>query len=64
MNFLLSGLDKVVKGTDDFPIMEKLITEENKRQLLLKKQIYPYEYMDSFERFGRDSIAGEREVLL
>ena len=25
--------------------------EENKRQLLLKKGIYPYEYMDSFERF-------------
>ena len=56
MNFLLSGLDKVVKGTDDFPIMEKLIPEENKRQLLLKKQIYPYEYMDSFERFHEQQL--------
>ena len=51
VNFLLSSLDKLVKGTDEFPIMEKLMPEENKRQLLLKKGIYPYEYMDSFERF-------------
>ena len=51
LNFLLSSLDKLVKGTDEFPIMTKLVPEENKRKLLLKKQIYPYEYMDSFERF-------------
>ena len=51
VNFLLSSLDKLVKGTDDFPIMKKLMPEENKRQLLLKKGVYPYEYMDSFERF-------------
>ena len=30
--------------------------EENKRQLLLKKGIYPYEYMDSFERFGETKL--------
>ena len=30
--------------------------EENKPQLLLKKQIYPYEYMDSFEKFGENQL--------
>ena len=52
VNFLLSSLDKLVKGSDEFTIMKKLMPEENKRQLLLRKGIYPYEYMDSFEKFG------------
>ena len=56
VNFLLSSLDKLVKGSDEFPIMNKLIPEENKRRLLLKKGIYPYEYMDPFERFGETQI--------
>ena len=56
VNFLLSSLDKLVKGSDEFPIMNKLIPEENKRRLLLKKGIYPYEYMDSFERFGETQL--------
>ena len=30
--------------------------EEKKRQLLLKKGIYLYEYMDSFERFGETKL--------
>ena len=30
--------------------------EENKRQLLLKKGVYPYEYMDSFEKFGETKL--------
>ena len=56
MNFLLSSLDKLVKGSDEFPIMKKLMPEENKRQLLLKKGIYPYEFMDSFEKFGKNQL--------
>ena len=56
MNFLLSSLDKLVKGSDEFPIMNGMVSEENKRQLLLKRGIYPYEYMDSFERFGETEL--------
>ena len=56
MNFLLSSLDKLVKGSDEFPIMYRMMPEENKRQLLLKKGIYPYEYMDSFERFQETQL--------
>ena len=56
VNFLLSSLEKLVEGSDEFLIMEKMMPEENKRQLLLKKQIYPYEYMDSFEKFGENQL--------
>ena len=56
VNFLLSSLEKLVMGIDEFPIMNKLMPEENKRQLLIKKGIYPYEYMDSFERFGETQL--------
>ena len=56
MNFMQSSLDKLVNGTDEFPIMNKLMPEEKKRKLLLKKGIYPYEYMDSLERFGENQL--------
>ena len=56
MNFLLSSLDKLVKGSEEFPIMHRLVAEENKRRRLLNKGIYPYEYMDSFERFEETKL--------
>ena len=56
LNFMQSSLDKLVKGSDVFPIMQKIVLEENKRQLLQKKGIYPYEYMDSFERFDENQL--------
>ena len=48
VNFLLSSLDKLVRGSDEFPIVQRRFPEENMQRLLLKKGIYPYEYMDSF----------------
>ena len=56
VNFLLSSLDKLVKGSDEFPITQRRFPEENMRRLLLKKGIYPYEYMDSFERFHETQL--------
>ena len=56
VNFLLSSLDKLVKGSDKFPIMQRRFPEENWQRLLLKKGIYPYEYMDSFERFHETQL--------
>ena len=56
VNFLLSSLDKLVKGSDEFPIMQRIVPEENRRRLLLKKGIYPCEYMNSFERFGETQL--------
>ena len=56
VNFLLSSLDKLVKGSDEFPIMHRTVAEENKHRLLLKKGIYSYEYMDSYKRFGETEL--------
>ena len=36
--------------------MQRTFIEEDKRRLLLKKGIYPYEYMDSFERFNETEL--------
>ena len=55
-NFLLNSLYKLVKGIDEFPIMQRRFSEENMRRLLLKKGIYPYKHMDSFERFGKTQL--------
>ena len=62
LNFTQNSLDKLVKGSKEFPIMQKIVAEEDKRQLLLKKGIYPYEYMDSFERFDETKLS-EKEKL-
>lgn len=58
LNFLLSSLDSLVKGNDpqSFKITQKTFQEEEKRRLLMKKEIYPYEYIDSFERFSEDKL--------
>ena len=56
INFLLNSLENVVNGSDEFPIMKKLMPEENKRQLLLKKGVYPYEYMGSFGKFDETQL--------
>ena len=41
VNFLLSSLDKLVKGGEEFPIIRKTIQDPRKQRLLLKKGIYP-----------------------
>ena len=53
LNFKMSSLDALVKGStpEDMKITEKTCEDSEKRKLLLKKGIYPYEYMDGFERF-------------
>jgi len=56
MNLMQSSLDKLVKGSKEFPIMEKRVAEENKLKLLLKKGIFPYEHMDAFERFHETQL--------
>ena len=56
INFLQSGLDKLVKSTDCFPIIQRTVIEEDQRRLLLKKGIYQYKHMDSFERFDETTL--------
>ena len=56
VNFLLSRLDKQVKGSEELPITKRTVPKQNKRRLLLKKGIYPYEYMEVFERFEETKL--------
>ena len=56
VNFLLSGLDKLVKGSDESRIIRKTVQDTRHQRLVLKKGIYPYEYIDSFERFNQTRL--------
>ena len=56
--FLLSSLDSLVASNkpDDFEIMKQFEEDDERRALVLRKGVYPYEYMDSFERFNETSL--------
>ena len=57
MQFINSSLEKLVQNLsdDDF----KYLTEEfgsKNLELLKQKDVYPYEYMDSFKRFNEEKL--------
>ena len=56
--FLLSSLDSLVSSNkpEDFEIMKKFETDDERRALVLRKGVYPYEFMYSFERFNETSL--------
>ena len=41
VNFLLSSLEKLIKGSENFSIMQTRFPEENRRKLLLKERNLP-----------------------
>ena len=60
MQFMNFSVDKLVRNLtkNDF----KSLTEEfgfKNLKRLKKKDVYPYEYMDSFERFSEKKLADE-----
>ena len=55
MLFLNSSLDKLVKNLNDFKYLSKVF-KGNKLELVKKKGIYPYEYMNSFKRFKENCL--------
>lgn len=61
VNFSLRSLDSLVKGCDpkSSKITQKRNRGEENRRLLLKKGTYPYEYMDSFERFSETKLSAK-----
>lgn len=56
--FLLASLDKLVAANkpEAFEITTQYEPAEEKRMLLMRKGVYPYEHMDSWERFGESSL--------
>ena len=56
--FLLSSLDSLVASNkpEDFEIMKQFEEDDERRALILRKGVYPYEYMVTFERFNEASL--------
>ena len=52
--FMNRSLDYLVKINDRFPITDRIFGEKSER--IKKKGIYPYEYMDSFEKFNETAL--------
>ena len=50
MLFMKSSLDKLVKNLNDFKYLNKVF-KGKELELVKKKGIYPYEYMNSFKKF-------------
>src|SRR6218665_4055887 len=68
LQFLNCGLDVLVKnlvkeGHDKFVHMRRLYPNEEKFKLLLKKGVYPYEYMDDFARLAETSLPPQEEFF-
>ena len=61
MQFMNSSLDKPVKNFSDYPF--KYLTEKfgsKNLELLKQKGAYPYEYMESFERFSEEKLPNNK----
>ena len=58
MQFMTFSLDKLVKNLsdEDFKYLVQEFGSKN-LELLKQKGAYPYEYMNSFERFNEKKIA-------
>ena len=55
MSFMNNLLDKLVKNLNDFRYLNKVFKDEQ-LELVKKKGIYPYGYMNSFKRFKEDKL--------
>ena len=61
MQFMNYSLDKLVKNLsdEDFKYLVKEFGSEN-LEILKQKGAYPYEYMNSFERFNEDKLPAKK----
>ena len=50
-----SSLDKLVKNLNNFKYLSKVFKGEE-LELVKKKRIYPYKYMNSFKRFKENVL--------
>ena len=55
MLFMNSSLDKLVKNLNDFKYLSEAFNREQ-LNLVKRKGVYPYEYMDSFRRFKENCL--------
>lgn len=60
---MISILDSLVMGSapKDMTMTEKTCEDSEKRRLLLKKDIYPYECFNNFEKFVKTGLPAKEE---
>ena len=65
MQFMNSSLDKLVKNLsdEDFKYLVEEFGSEN-LELLKQKDTYPYEYINSFERFNKEKLPAKNISLV
>ena len=65
MQFMNSSLDKLVKNLsdEDFKYLVEEFVSEN-LELLKQKDAYPYEYMNSFERFNEEKLPARKYFFI
>ena len=58
MNFFQDSLEKVAEylELEDFKLTKNAFSDYEKLRLLTEKGIYPYDYIDSFERFDETDL--------
>ena len=58
LQFMSSSLDKLVSNlpNDASKYTSEEIKDDKKRKLMKQKGVYPYDYMDSFNRFSEEKI--------
>ena len=58
MQFMPNSLEQLAASTkpDDLKIMMQFEGDPYRRSLLTRKGVFPYEHMDSFERFNEESL--------
>ena len=65
MQFMNSGLDKLVKNVSDEDFKYLVEELDSKNLELLKQECdYPYEYMNSFERLNEDKLLARKYFLV
>ena len=55
LQFMSSSLDKLVSN-DAFKYNSEEIKNDKKLKLMKQKGVYPYDYMDSFNRFSEKKL--------
>ena len=64
MQFMNSSLERLVKNlsNNDFKYLYVEFDSKN-LELLKQKNAYPYEYIDSFNRFNREKLPDKKNVF-
>ena len=63
--FMTASLEKLVKNlnVDEFKFLQKFIHGDRKQQLLLRKGVYPYDYVDSPEVLNETQLPAQEQFF-